>query len=120
MPDFINPTGNLFPVGEQCRSFSEEIEMATAKRLPTYEQLDSWSLKVKLACMYALLPLVLGTVVLLTGITWLSSFGWTCMVAGLLALAICICCILQISAWHQGRIAEFVRTTRHGDRILGL
>jgi hypothetical protein len=120
VPDFINPTGNLFPVGAQCRSFSEEIEMATAKRLPTYDQLDSLSQKVRLACLYTLLPLVLGAIALLTGSPWLSGFGWTCMVTGFLALAICFGGILQISHWHQGKIAEFVRTTRNGDRYLGL
>jgi hypothetical protein len=119
-PTSTTRPGTRFPAGQQCRSFSEELEMATAKWLPTYKQLDSWSQKVKLACLYALLPLVLGAVVLLTGVTWLSGFGWTCMVAGLLALAICFCCILQISTWHQGKIAEYVRTTRNGDRILGL
>lgn len=94
--------------------------MATAKRLPTYEQLDAMRLKVKLACMYALLPLVLGAIALLTGSPWLKNFGWTCMVAGLLALAICAGGILQISQWYEGKIAEFVRTIRNGDRYLGL
>jgi hypothetical protein len=94
--------------------------MASVKRLPTYDQLDSLSQKVRLACLYAFIPLVLGAIALLTGSHWLKSFGLTCMVSGLFALAICACFILQIANWQQGKIAEFVRTTRNGDRYLGL
>ena len=95
-------------------------QMATEKLLPTSEKLDSWSQMVNLASTYALLPLVLGVVVLLMGITWLNGFGWTCIAAGIWALAICVGFTLQISAWRLEMIGEFVRTVRNGDRSLDL
>ena len=94
--------------------------MSTAKRLPSYAQLDAMRQRLKTAFFYLFLPLILGIIAMRADQPWLAQFGSFTVALSILAFAICLSAIVYLQNLYQGKIAEFVRTHRRGDHLLGL